>query len=105
MNDFEHELSSQPLRRPPPEWRAGILSGAARIVEPSWTWQSWFWPSPMAWGALAAVWVGALLLDGGVSGQSSTPFVVDRAPAISATPALYAFTSHRDLAALLDPPN
>ena len=25
-----------------------------------WTWRDWLWPSPLAWGALAAVWVVVL---------------------------------------------
>ena len=23
----------------------------------SWTWRDWLWPSPLAWGAFAAVWI------------------------------------------------
>jgi len=104
MNDFEHQLSRQPLREPPPEWRAGILSGDAKIVEPSCTWQSWFWPSPVAWGALAAVWVGVFLFNG--SGSAAPALLAaDHAPASSPSTPLYAFASHRDLSALLDPSN
>ena len=104
MNDFEHQLSRQPLRQLPPEWRAGILSGAATIVAPSWTWQSWFWPSPIAWGALAAVWVGIFLFNGsGVA--DSAPMAAGGAPASSPSTPLYAFAPHRDLSALLDPSN
>ena len=104
MNDFERQLSNQPLRPLPPEWRAEILAGAAKIVAPSWTWQSWFWPSPIAWGALAAVWVIVFLFDGS-GGASSAPPTAGRAPTPSATTPLYAFAPHRDLTALLDPPN
>ncbi len=29
----------------------------------SWSWRDWLWPSPLAWGALAAVWVGIAATD------------------------------------------
>jgi hypothetical protein len=104
MNDFERQLSSQPLRQPPPEWRAGILSAEAKVMAHAWTWRDWFWPSPVAWGALAAVWVAAFVLGG--SGERS---VASRADHFSAAPPaaapLYAFSPHRDLSLLLDPLN
>jgi hypothetical protein len=60
MNDFESELKKQPLRRVPSHWRVAILA-AAKIAkpEPRATWQWWdlLWPSPKAWGTLAAAWV------------------------------------------------
>jgi len=101
MNNFERQLSNQPPRRPPPEWRATILSGVAKIVTPSWTWRDWFWPSPAAWGALAAVWVGAFVLSG-TSQPASTKSTANRTPALSVATPLYAFAPHRDLSALLD---
>jgi hypothetical protein len=100
MNDFERQLSDQPLRPPPPAWRAEILAGAAKIVAPSWTWRDWFWPSPIAWGALAAVWVGAFVLSG--SEASSMASAPDSRTAVSAAPPLYAFASPREISALLD---
>lgn len=107
MNDFERQLSNQPLRPPPAEWRAAILSGAAKIVAPApWTWRDWFWPSPIAWGALAAVWVAVFFIDG--SSQPSTPSSRESARTGVIPPAatpLYAFAPHRDLTALLDPLN
>jgi hypothetical protein len=26
-------------------------------LPPPWTWRDWLWPSPLAWGAFAAIWV------------------------------------------------
>lgn len=28
-----------------------------------WTWRDWLWPSPLAWGALAALWVIAFVCE------------------------------------------
>lgn len=58
MNDFEHKLTQQPFREPPADLRRAILgatSGGA--VPPVGTWRDWLWPSPLAWAALAMVWV------------------------------------------------
>lgn len=58
MNDFERKLSQQGFRMPPSEWREEILGPATKVVAfRSWTWRDWFWPSPQAWGALAALWI------------------------------------------------
>ena len=59
MNDFENELKKQPLRAVPEHWRAQILNTARNAmpgVKPAWSWWDLFWPSPKAWGALAAAW-------------------------------------------------
>lgn len=60
MNDFENELKKLPLRPVPPHWRAQILSRASsdsqeRDDQPWWV--PLLWPSPKAWGTLAAAWV------------------------------------------------
>jgi hypothetical protein len=101
MNDFERQLANQPLRQPPLEWRAGILAGTAKVVAPSWTWRNWFWPSPIAWGALAAVWVGAFAL-GGNDGSSSARTESSGSAAVAISIPLYAFAPQRDLPAFLD---
>ncbi len=66
MDDFEQFLKNQPLRAVPPEWRSEILAAASQggrkeIALPAW--RGWLWPSPYAWGALAAVWVVILGLN------------------------------------------
>ncbi len=71
-DEFEQQLQRQPLRSPPEEWRREILEAAnaaarARTLafnppgEP-W-WREWLWPSPRAWGGLAAAWVLILSLN------------------------------------------
>ncbi|HTB63950.1 MAG TPA: hypothetical protein VK737_10210 [Opitutales bacterium] len=69
MDDFEQYLKSQPLRAVPPEWREDILAqataaagGKPAAVALPW-WQAWLWPSPYAWGALAAAWAIILVLN------------------------------------------
>jgi hypothetical protein len=67
---FESRLRSQALRQPPAEWKSEILAAAARAqvcsaVSPESRNEDGFyarlaailWPSPVAWGALAAVWL------------------------------------------------
>ncbi len=60
MNDFEHELKKQPIRPVPQHWRAQILTAAAASDAPKLERQPWWtmllWPSPKAWGTLAAAW-------------------------------------------------
>jgi hypothetical protein len=60
MNDFEQRLARQPFRAPPPELRAEILQAAAATelaAKPGSRWRDMLWPSPWAWGALAALWL------------------------------------------------
>src|SRR5882724_13427097 len=35
-------------------------------------WSEWLWPSPLAWGALAAIWVGLFLLQWTIPAQRAT---------------------------------
>lgn len=62
MNDFESLLRKQSLAPLPPEWRNEILGQfpsppAAAPPAPGPSWREWLWPSPWAWGAMAAVWL------------------------------------------------
>lgn len=57
MNDFENDLKRQPLRRVPAAWRAQVLRAAEMQAPPRWSWMELLWPSPKAWGGLAAAWV------------------------------------------------
>jgi hypothetical protein len=61
MNDFERKLAAQPFRTPPAELRRTVL--AACEPAPRAAWREWLWPSPTAWGALAAVWLLCLAAD------------------------------------------
>ena len=64
MNDrFEEKLQRQMFRQVPASWRREILEagtkpehGVAPMASVSW-WREWLWPSPVAWGAVAVVWV------------------------------------------------
>ena len=59
MSHFEDQLRSLELSRPSPEW-AGEIFSQCEFTEPaaSATWRGWLWPSPFAWAALAAIWLG-----------------------------------------------
>jgi hypothetical protein len=60
-DDFERRLRQQPFRAPPPELCEAIFGQAespAAVIAPAlWTWRDWFWPSPLAWAGLAALWI------------------------------------------------
>jgi hypothetical protein len=58
LDDFEQELKRRPFRCVPPEWKEQILGSApkARPNRRSCL-KELLWPSPVAWGTLAAVWV------------------------------------------------
>jgi hypothetical protein len=88
IDDFEKQLQQQPIRQVPGHWRNQILQ-AARQVESreskveSQTGKPWLhqllWPYPQAWGALAAIWMVALLFF--VAGsESEGPTVAVKAP-------------------------
>jgi hypothetical protein len=95
-DDFEKQLQRQPLRSVPEEWRDQILSAAARHCDHAAgsaeraTRRSWLrellWPSPYAWGGLAAVWLIVLGLNfttarpGSSSGRVATAKPVHRLP-------------------------
>ena len=71
--DFEKRLQRQVIRTIPPEWREEIVgrlcesatdSSPSRALPPRGGLHSWLrellWPSPIAWGTLAAVWLVVL---------------------------------------------
>ena len=76
--EFENQLSAQPLKRVPGEWRAEILAAARAEAVPRHSApasrQVWLaalaprlagllWPHPKAWAGLAAVWVVILITN------------------------------------------
>jgi hypothetical protein len=98
-DDFETKLHRQRLRPIPGEWRADILAAAARRPDLSskadaaamapWPGPTvrqrlagWFWPHPMAWAGMGALWV--LLLGIHFSLREKPPFVTEAAPPTSA---------------------
>jgi hypothetical protein len=71
---FEQRLRSQALRPLPPEWRQSILGNARPAPAAGALLLDWFrggldqfrgglWPSPAAWGALAALWLAITVLN------------------------------------------
>lgn len=104
MNDFEHKLAQQPFRQPPPDLRDAIFGAPANVIVPSrWTWRDWFWPSPQAWGALAALWIIFAALSLG-----NRPAAPDRAVFAAHEPAgltLLTLHTHRDLNHVLESSN
>ena len=62
MSDLEHELRKLQPRTPPAHWRREILeqceAETPHVVEIQRSaWREWLWPSPLSWGALAAIWI------------------------------------------------
>jgi len=87
-DDFEQRLQRQPLRQVPAEWREEILAMAGRALraERRAQKQPWpstldsrlssvFWPHPVAWAGLAAIWIFVFAVDFSMR---------DRAPAVEA---------------------
>jgi hypothetical protein len=85
----------------PPSLRARWLSSVSTAEScPKSSWSEWLgslWPSPAAWGALAAVWIGLILL------QSTTPVtdVTQATPPLAGGPFTLA-QRQRELASLLE---
>ena len=71
MNNFERKLAEQRFRQPPSDLRETIFLPANVIASAGWTWRDWFWPSPQAWAALAAMWIVFAAL--GFSERESAP--------------------------------
>jgi hypothetical protein len=68
MSDLEDELRKLQPANPPAAWRRDILARCASAVQAesevtSTGWRAWLWPSPLAWGALAAVWFVLGIID------------------------------------------
>ena len=100
MNDFEKRLHGIELRRLPAEWREEILSACDRPSperQAERPWREWLWPSPWAWGALAAVWL--VVLRPGLSSNYSTGVQTAGERRPSAPP--YLLLPRRELEALL----
>lgn len=65
MTPFERKLQRQLFRRIPTEWRDTILGEAkdSENLRSLSEWREWIWPSPLAWVAIAAVWLLFLSVD------------------------------------------
>ena len=113
-DQFEQRLSRQPLRPVPPGWREEILAVASREskVESRVTKDFWassvvgrlssvFWPHPVAWAGLAAIWV--FILAVAFSTHDRTSLVEQRAPSPPAEVIVEMRQQQRLLAELLGP--
>lgn len=86
-DDLEQQLSQEPLRRIPIEWRREILRAAVASqnaprqdleTPPAvpW-WRVWLWPCPQAWAGLAAAWALVFFFNAS-SPTEQTPMVANR---------------------------
>src|SRR5215203_5248777 len=74
MNEFENKLRCREFLPPPAEVREAVLAAGERAkAREATTCREWLWPSPLAWGAVAAVLLAAIILNSQLS--------VARAPA------------------------
>ncbi len=105
MNDFEDKLRSLAFREPPAGLRREVLSAADAAVAPParWTWRDWLWPSPLAWGALGSLLLGAFIfnLSSASSDSNQPPAVAIQTEPVR--PTAYAFYTHGQDLAWLDP--
>lgn len=106
MNEFEKQLANQPLKSVPASWRAQILKEAqARAAghERTFTAQvrarlrERLWPSPLAWGAVAAGWIVIFALQWVTPGSSPT-----NSRQVAQRPATSVPEQQRELARLLE---
>lgn len=104
MNDFERKLSQQAFRQPPAELRAALFGETDNVIVPqSWTWRDWFWPSPSAWGALAALWLVFAVLSFSDAPSASSSSNLAHQPLPPTT--LLSYHTARDFNHVLDLPN
>ena len=104
MSDLEDKLRNLTFRTPPVSLRREILA-AAESGRRSSKWREWLWPSPLAWGSLAAIWVFLLCCNAAMRpAPSDLPRGDQHMVHFSPVP-FYAIQSHGDLSALLKNPN
>ena len=105
MNDDELKARLAKLRVPPCNDAAQsaalnrALDALRRCEETQvhWTWRDWLWPSPLAWGALAAIWVLVLARDFvSSSGVQSEPAAIAAVPSQSRNP-FFAHAEYQEL--------
>ncbi|HZJ17583.1 MAG TPA: hypothetical protein VFD27_21195 [Chthoniobacteraceae bacterium] len=95
MNDDELKACLAKLRIPPCDDAAQSAAlnralealGHVEELQLRWTWRDWLWPSPLAWGALAAIWVLALARESASSpGLQPEPAAIAVVPSQSRSP-------------------
>ena len=73
MNDFERKLRATPLQPPPAEWRGEIFATIPANPSAVASWREWLWPPPIAWAALAAVWLILFTIELSTGGMPARP--------------------------------
>jgi hypothetical protein len=118
LKRFERLLEGQTLRQVPTEWRDEVLKAArsaksgvatARLQDASdagtltilGRLSFWFWPHPVAWGGLAAVWAFLFMVN--FSLRDREPVMAEKAVPQSAVVMAQLQQQHRLLAELLGP--
>ncbi len=102
MNEFERRLAQQPLRQIPVAWRRDLLTRAEAMqrAQPVHAGlRDWLWPSPLAWAALALIWItlAAAFTFGEPVGQNiATPITPPRVEQ-ETPPSLLAYHTRADL--------
>jgi len=90
-DDFEKQLERQTLRQPPAAWREEILATARANIRPPAAannislltgWRALLARFPVAWGAVAAIWLMIL----GVNSWLAGPSVTSTSGGFAATP-------------------
>lgn len=98
MEPFEQRLKRQPLRPIPADWRKEILTAAAEAVPTRHARAadnrsfiavlrervtSLFWPHPVAWAALGAVWMLIFGIHFSIRDQAASPVMAEKTPVAS----------------------
>src|SRR4030095_6923179 len=96
----------QPFRDVPSRWRDEILAQCSFAADAqignafkrSAGWRGWVWPSPLAWGVLAAIWIICLTIDGADAPHATEPsaFTIRNTPSPNSATALFVFGPSRD---------
>ncbi|MBN8711837.1 MAG: hypothetical protein J0I10_20875 [Verrucomicrobia bacterium] len=64
MSDLEDQLAALPLADPPAALRTRVLAHAAEQSRKArHGFAAWLWPHPVAWGAVAALWIVIFALN------------------------------------------
>ena len=102
MNDFENKLRSRKFILPPAAVREAVLALCKEAAAPApKSWREWLWPSPLAWGAVTAVLLGALAFNYQLSAPKGAAAISRATPTEPSRPAAYAFFQERqDLVSL-----
>jgi hypothetical protein len=96
MNEFENKLRCRRFLPPPARLREAVLaSGERPQTRAQKSWGEWLWPSPLAWGAAAAVLLAAILINSQLSARSASARTSRPPQTEPPRPVVYAFFQER----------